>query len=107
MLESLKKEVCDIAKRAQKDGLCKHKSGNFSARDPQTGYIVITPTSVDRELLTPRDMVVMDLEANVLENLSGLRPTSEALMHLMIYKTREDAKAIVHTLQCMGLHLPC
>lgn len=102
MLESLKKEVCDIAKRAQKDGLCKHKSGNFSARDPQTGYIVITPTSVDRELLTPRDMVVMDLEANVLENLSGLRPTSEALMHLMIYKTREDAKAIVHTHSMYG-----
>lgn len=102
MLESLKKEVCDIAKRAQKDGLCKHKSGNFSARDSQTGYIVITPTSVDRELLTPRDMVVMDLEANVLENLSGLRPTSEALMHLMIYKTREDAKAIVHTHSMYG-----
>ncbi len=32
MLESLKKDVCEIAKRAQKDGLCKHKSGNFSAK---------------------------------------------------------------------------
>lgn len=47
MLESLKKDVCEIAKRAQKDGLCKHKSGNFSARDKETGYVVITPTSVD------------------------------------------------------------
>lgn len=102
MLEILKKEVCDIAKRAQKDGLCKHKSGNFSARDIQTGYIVITPTSVDRELLTPRDMVIMDLDANVIENLSGLKPTSEALMHIMIYKTREDAKAIVHTHSMYG-----
>lgn len=102
MLETLKKEVCDIAKRAQKDGLCKHKSGNFSARDTQTGYIVITPTSVDRELLTPRDMVVMDLDANVIENLSGLKPTSEALMHIMIYKTREDAKAILHTHSMYG-----
>ena len=35
MLESLKKDVCEIAKRAQKDGLCKHKSGNFSARDEE------------------------------------------------------------------------
>ncbi len=97
MLETLKKEVCEIAKRAQHDGLCKHKSGNFSARDEETGYVVITPTSVDRELLTPRDMIVMDLDANVIENLSGLKPTSEALMHLTIYKTREDAKAIAHT----------
>lgn len=31
MLEHLKKDVCEIAKRAQRDGLCKHKSGNFSA----------------------------------------------------------------------------
>lgn len=97
MLETLKKEVCEIAKRAQHDGLCKHKSGNFSARDEESGYVVITPTSVDRELLTPRDMIVMDMDANVIENLSGLRPTSESLMHLMIYKTREDAKAIAHT----------
>lgn len=97
MLENLKKEVCEIAKRAQKDGLCKHKSGNFSARDKESGYIVITPTSVDRELLTPRDMIVMDMDANVIENLSGLRPTSESLMHIMIYKTRPDANAIAHT----------
>lgn len=97
MLETLKKEVCEIAKRAQRDGLCKHKSGNFSARDEESGYVVITPTSVDRELLTPRDMIVMDMDANVIENLSGLKPTSESLMHLMIYKTREDAKAIAHT----------
>lgn len=97
MLEVLKKEVCEIAKRAQKDGLCKHKSGNFSARDKESGYVVITPTSVDRELLTPRDMVVMDLEANVIENLSNLKPTSESLMHLMIYKTRPDVNSIAHT----------
>ncbi|MDX8417305.1 class II aldolase/adducin family protein [Absicoccus intestinalis] len=97
MLENLKKDVCEIAKRAQQTGLCKHKSGNFSARDQATGYIVITPTSVDRELLTPRDMVVMDKNACVLENLSGLKPTSEALMHLKIYETRPDAMAIAHT----------
>ena len=72
-------------------------SGNFSARDKETGYVVITPTQVDRELLTARDMVVLDLDANVVENLSGLRPTSESLMHLQIYKTRPDVNAIAHT----------
>ena len=97
MLETLKKDVCQIAKRAQKDGLCKHKSGNFSARDLESCYVVITPTSVDRELLTPRDMIVMDLDATVVENLSGLKPTSESLMHLMIYRQRPEATAIAHT----------
>ncbi|MEF2608653.1 MAG: class II aldolase/adducin family protein [Faecalicoccus sp.] len=97
MLEVLKRDVCEIAKRAQRDGLCKHKSGNFSARDKETGYVVITPTGMDREVLTPRDMIVMDMNANVIENLSGLKPTSESLMHLKIYETRPDALAIAHT----------
>lgn len=97
MLETLKKDVCEIAKRAQRDGLCKHKTGNFSARDLETGYVVITPTSVNRDLLTPEDMVVMDLEARVMESLSGLRPTSESLMHFMIYRQRPKAVAIAHT----------
>ncbi|WP_103063600.1 class II aldolase/adducin family protein [Actinomyces qiguomingii] len=97
MLESLKKELCEIAKRAQHDGLCKHKSGNFSIRDAETGFLVVSPTSLDRDLLTPRDVVVMNLDAHVVENESGLRPTSEVLMHLEIYKERPEAVAIVHT----------
>ncbi len=97
MLEKLKEDVCMTAKKAQKDGLCKHKSGNFSARDPESGYVVITPTGIDRDLLKPEDMIVIDMEADVIENVSGLRPTSESLMHLMIYRQRPDAAAIVHT----------
>lgn len=97
MLESLKRDVVKVAKQAQNDGLCKHKSGNFSARDSETGYVVMTPTGVDREVLSQRDMIVMDLDANVIENESGLKPTSEALMHLEIYKVRKDICAAVHT----------
>lgn len=97
MLEKLKQDVCNIAKRAQRDGLCKHKSGNFSARDPESGYVVMTPSGVDRDTLTADDMIVMDMEAEVIENISGRRPTSEALMHLMIYRQRADAAAVVHT----------
>lgn len=97
MLEDLKREVLAVAKRAQRDGLCKHKSGNFSARDLETGYVVISPTGADREQLTERDMVVMDMDAQVVESLSGLRPTSEALMHLKLYETRPELRAVVHT----------
>ena len=97
MLEDLKLRVMNTAKKAQRDGLCKHKFGNFSARDAETGYVVITPTSVDREDLVVPDMIVMDLDANVIENQTGLRPTSESLMHLEIYKTRPDVMAVAHT----------
>ncbi|MGO5210471.1 class II aldolase/adducin family protein [Parafannyhessea sp. LCP21S3_E6] len=97
MLEDLKLQVMNVAKQAQREGMCKHKSGNFSARDEETGLVVITPTSVDREDLVVPDMIVMDLDANVIENQTGLRPTSESLMHLKIYQTRPDVKAIAHT----------
>lgn len=97
MLENLKKDVMIIAQRAQKDGLCKHKSGNFSARDKETGLIAVTPTGLDREEMSPRDIVVMDLDAHVVENESGLRPTSEVLMHIEIYKARPEVMAVAHT----------
>lgn len=97
VLENLRNEVCDVAKKAQAEGLCKHRSGNFSALDPETQYVVITPTGVDRECLSARDLLVIDLDANVVENLSNLKPTSETLMHLSIYKTRSEAKAVAHT----------
>ena len=93
MLENIKTRVIEIARRAQRDGLCKHKSGNFSMRDPETNYVVITPSGVDRELLTPEEMVVIDLDAHVIEYKKGIRPSSEVLMHLMIYKTCPQSPA--------------
>lgn len=102
MLENLKREVFEIAKKAQKDGLCKHKSGNFSRKDEETGLIAITPAGVDREILTARDIVIIDENAKIIENESNYKPTSECLMHLKIYETRDDARAIAHTHSLYG-----
>ncbi|MWP48427.1 MULTISPECIES: class II aldolase/adducin family protein [unclassified Gilliamella] len=97
MLEIQKQYVVDMAKKSSEWGLCKHKAGNSSVRDKETGYVLVTPTTIDKKLLTIRDIVVMDLDANVIEADSGLRPTSECLMHLEIYKARPDIFAISHT----------
>lgn len=97
LLEHLKKDVCEIAKKAQREGLCKHKSGNFSSRDKDSGLFVFTPSGIDRELLTPRDMIIVDKDVRVVENLSNLKPTSELLMHLKIYEKRPDVMAVAHT----------
>lgn len=99
MLEFYKRQVIDYALRAQRDGLCKHKSGNFSVRDPETGYICITPTGVDREKLTEEDIVVLDQDLVILE---GAKPSSETMMHVEIYKMRPDVFAICHTHAKMG-----
>ena len=97
MLEIQKKHVVEMARTAQLWGLCKHKAGNSSVRDKETGLILVTPTTIDKMHLTPRDIVVMDVEANVIESEAGLRPTSECLMHIEIYKARPDIFAISHT----------
>lgn len=97
MLEDLKKSVVEVAKKAQDIGLCKHKAGNFSIRDKETGYVVVTPSGIDREKLIYKDVCVVDLDANLIEAETGLKPTSELLMHLEVYKTREDVHSIVHT----------
>lgn len=97
MLENLKEIVVEVAKKAQDIGLCKHKAGNFSIRDKETGYIAITPSGVDREKLTAKDICIVDIDANLIEVETEVRPTSEILMHLQAYKTRPDLHAIAHT----------
>lgn len=97
MLEELKNKVIEISAEAQKLGLCKHKSGNFSIRDPKTNYVVVTPAGVDRLLLETEDICVVDLEGDVVEVKNGRRPSSETMMHLEVYKTREDVNAVAHT----------
>ena len=97
MLENLKEIVVEVAKKAQDIGLCKHKAGNFSIRDKETGYIFITPSAVDREKLTVDDVCVVDMDANLIEVKTDVRPTSEILMHLQAYKSRPDLHAVAHT----------
>ncbi len=97
MLEELKEQVVAVAKDSDRNGMCKHKSGNFSMFDPASGYVVITPSGVAREVLTAKDVCVLDLDANVIERNSEAKPSSESLMHLAVYRERAEIRAIVHT----------
>lgn len=97
MLEEFKQAVVKYALLADRSGLCKHRAGNFSLRDPQTGYICITPTGIDREELCFHDIIVIDSKAKVIEAQTGLKPTSEALMHLAVYQSRPEINAVAHT----------
>ena len=97
MLEALRAEVVRCAQEAEAQGLCRWRSGNFSARDRETGLVCMTPSSVDRRTMVAEDIVVMDLDARVVEASNGRKPSSEALMHLAAYEVRPNVCAIVHT----------
>ena len=97
MLEALRAEVVRCAQEAEAQGLCRCRSGNFSARDAETGLVCMTPSGVDRRTMVAEDIVVMDLDARVVEASNGRKPSSEALMHLAAYEVRPNVCAIVHT----------
>ena len=97
MLEALRNEVVRCAQEAEAQGLCRWRSGNFSARDAETGLVCMTPSGVNRRLMIAEDIVVMDLDGRVAEAANGRKPSSEALMHLAAYEVRPNVCAIVHT----------
>jgi len=95
MLEELKERVCRLNKELPKNNLVRATSGNVSARDPETGYVVIKPSGVDYSELEPSMMSIVDMEGNIIEG--KLKPSIDTRTHLYIYKHRRDVNGIVHT----------
>lgn len=95
MLVALRQEVWRLHVELPKNNLVTWTSGNVSGRDPQTQRIVIKPSGIHYADLTPQNMVLLDLEGNVLEG--DLKPSSDTLSHLYIYRHRPDVNGIVHT----------
>lgn len=95
MLEALKEELHRLHLELPKQHLVTWTSGNISARDPETGLVVIKPSGVRYEELRPEHMVVVDLEGDVVEG--NLKPSSDTASHLYIYRHRPDVNGIVHT----------
>ncbi len=95
MLEHLREELLWLHRELPKNNLVAWTSGNISARDPDTGLVVIKPSGVRYEDLTAEKMVVVDLEGQVAE--ADLQPSSDTATHLYIYRHRSDVGGIVHT----------
>lgn len=95
LLKKLREEVCQANKELQKNNLVLWTSGNVSARDPETGYVVIKPSGVLFEDLTPESIVVVDLDGNIIEG--DFKPSVDTTSHLYVYKHRADINGMVHT----------
>jgi L-ribulose-5-phosphate 4-epimerase len=95
MLEKLRRDVCRWNKELPKNGLVAWTSGNVSGRDPKTGLIVIKPSGVVYDELTPAKMVVVDPCGKQVEG--KLNPSVDTATHLYIYNQRPDVGGVVHT----------
>ena len=92
-IEELKQSICDIGKRIYAKGFAAANEGNISIRiDENT--VLCTPTRHCKGFMTPEDICTVDMTG---QQLAGkLKRTSEALLHIEIYKNRPEIKSVVH-----------
>jgi L-ribulose-5-phosphate 4-epimerase len=94
-LINLKQAVFEANLTLVKEGLVKLTWGNASGIDRVKGLLVIKPSGISYEEMTPQDMVVLDLEGNVVD--SHLKPSSDTPTHLFLYQAFPSLGGIVHT----------
>jgi L-ribulose-5-phosphate 4-epimerase len=95
LLDELRSVVCTLNTELPRHNLVAWTSGNVSARDPSTGYVVIKPSGIRYEDLTPESMVVVDLDGKVIEG--KYKASSDTFAHVYIYRHRPDINGVVHT----------
>ena len=95
MLEALRHQVCQANLLLPKHNLVTFTWGNVSSIDRDSGLIVIKPSGVDYDGMTPEDMVVVDLDCKVVEG--KWKPSSDTPTHVELYKAFPDCGGIVHT----------
>ena len=95
MLENLKKRVLEQNLALVKHGLVVLTWGNVSAKDEESGLVVIKPSGVSYDVMRAEDMVVVDLAGNVVEG--DYNPSSDLPTHLYLYNAFPKLGGIVHT----------
>ena len=91
-------KIIEYSLKLNSTNLSPLRSGNISLRtneDDKDGYL-ITPSGKKYETLKPEDIVFMGLNAEVENNDSANKPSSEWRFHRDIYINKKDAQAIVH-----------
>ena len=84
--------ICEIGRRMYDKDLVAANEGNLSIRIDNR--LLATPTGVCKGFLKPEDLVITDLEG---KQISGdMKVSTEILMHVIVYKHRQDVTAICH-----------
>jgi ribulose-5-phosphate 4-epimerase/fuculose-1-phosphate aldolase len=103
LLPELRERVWRLHLELPKNNLVVWTGGNVSARDPETGYMVIKPSGIMYDDLTPENMVILDLDGNMIEG--DYKPSSDTYSHLYIYRTAPMSTGWCIPIPVMRLHL--
>jgi L-ribulose-5-phosphate 4-epimerase len=112
LLPELRQIVCELHAELPRNNLVAWTSGNISARDPESGLVVIKPSGVKFADLTPENMVVVNLDGEIVEG--DYKASSDTASHCYIYRHMADVNGIVHThsryataFAILGREIPC
>ena len=95
LVAELREIVSDLHAELPRSGLVVWTSGNVSARVPGADLMVIKPSGVGYDDLTPESMVVCDLDGNPVSD--GYTPSSDTATHAYIYRHMPEVGGVVHT----------
>jgi L-ribulose-5-phosphate 4-epimerase len=95
MIDELRETVCALHAELPRNGLVAWTSGNLSARVPGEELMVIKPSGVMYDDLTPESMVVCDLHGSRVDG--DLAPSSDAATHGYIYRALPEVGGVAHT----------
>ncbi len=111
-LEDLRKAVSDLHGLLPAHNLVSWTSGNISGRLPGGDTMIIKPSGVMFEDLTPETMCEVDIYT--LENRSAYKYSSDTATHAYIYREMPRVGGIVHTHSpyatawaALGRDIPC
>lgn len=93
--EKLRLDVVEGAKAIFTKGLVESGEGNVSIRNGKKEEFFITPSFNQYSTLKKEDIVHLDFQGNPLS--AGKLPSTEAKMHIAIYKSRPKVQAVIHT----------
>ena len=92
---TLRREVATLHAELPRYGLVVWTAGNVSARVPGHDLLVIKPSGVSYDDLTPENMVVCDLEGRVVEGEHA--PSSDTEAQAYVYRHLPHVGGVVHT----------
>lgn len=94
-IDLLRRQVSDLHQELVRYDLVVWTAGNVSARVPGEDLMVIKPSGVPYDELTPRNMILCDLDGKVVEGDQS--PSSDTAAHAYVYRHMPEVGGVVHT----------
>ncbi len=88
-------EVCALHAELPRNELVVWTAGNVSARVPGRDLLVIKPSGISYDELTPENMVITDFQAQLVEG--DYAPSSDTAAHAYVYAHMPEVNGVVHT----------